>query len=157
MSQYLQVFIQSPKNENDFIPIGCYCASSEMYHLFKDYAPFEHIKELSINYLKDKINDLKSDLVKSSDSLKNYEKQINFIQKCNNSLSDKFEEYFEINKHIDEEKEYLDEKRNAISILSHLIEICSDSIDEDDWNKRLKLFVGIECGYNVTLEDIEEE
>jgi hypothetical protein len=92
-----------------------------------------------------KYDDAKQELDKVKESKQHVYQRIHDIGQWNNSIVDKRNMIEEEYEYIDEIEEEIDEYDNLISILSFLS------------NCESRLYIGIECGSNVSADDLVDE
>lgn len=139
MSSYIHVFAR--KNET-FVELLCYCRSSELYQALHHYAPYEEIAPLGSAQLVD----AKSEFVDRLDIAREFnaadELIVTQIGSWSNTVDEKLEAINEIQRSISERKEEMNELEAAIHILEFLL------------NVEAELYIGKECGSDVTVYDI---
>lgn len=158
MSQYIQFFI---RHNDDFLPIGTYSRSSEIYQMADFDVPYEKIHAIN------------------SDTLgawkRGAEDQIKQIQKCISTRKEFIEMTMQSNNPLDEKMEYVGDVYNEIAYMKEEIENARDAIkyyefldtligeaeetkyNDDENGVHLDpaqyIYVGIEVGY-PTIDDV---
>ena len=156
MSSYLSFFI---RNKNDFLPIGTFCRSSEIYQITEKSLTVPYAKIMSITK-----KDIKTILDICEERIKNYneaiisfKERIDFIKNCNNSLEDKLEEYNDYDETIRGYEDGIEEVNEVKSYFNTLDIILEDISYTDTFDQSKYIYCGIEVGYNVNLDDIMGE
>ena len=141
MSSYVHVFA---RKDETFVELLCYCRSSELYQALYHYAPYEEIAPLSSAQLVE----AKSWLVDRLDVAREFnavdELTITQIGSWSNTIDEKLEAINEVQRSISERKKEMDELEAAIHILEFLM------------NVEVELYIGEECGSDVSVEDITD-
>lgn len=158
MSQYIHMFVRSDKDE--FIPIHCTGRSSVIYDTFGDYAPYEKIAPVTedmLNRIRDDINNRLKDY---QDGIDKYNKKIDLITHMSGvSLDDKVEQINDYMNAIDEcrdDMKQLEMANNYVSFLADILDEKDDSVRYYGGRDVPVIYMGIECGSNVTLDDIQK-
>lgn len=148
MSEYIHIFA-ADKDHSIFLPLGCWSRNSAIYKLLHEFAPWESIAPLSLNHLKKQAYEIASRMITEyQDYIRRNNDKIALVATWNNSVPDKAEYTYELQQaNFDYEVEINDWKY-AKHYLSFLIDIMQSGTE---------LFVGIECGYQVTKEDINSD
>lgn len=148
MSEYIHIFA-ADKNHSVFLPLGMWSRSSAIYTLLHQYAPWDSIAPLGLNILRKQCHNTASDMIlKYQDYIRRNNDKIALVATWNNSVSDKAEYTYELQQaNIDYEVEISDWKY-AKHYISFLIDIIQSGTE---------IFVGIECGYQVTKENINPD
>lgn len=139
MSSYIHVFAR--KNET-FIELLCYCRSSELYQVLHQYAPYGKIAQLTnsqMSQVKTKLLQRLADIQQYNDEDKALIAQVG---SWSNTTDEKFEAINELQRNIAERTEETDELDAAVHILNFLL------------NVEAELYIGEECGSDVTVEYI---
>ena len=148
MSEYIHIFA-ADKDHNTFLPLGMWSRSSTIYTLLHHYAPWEAIAPLSINSLRKQGYDTAEEMVlKYKDYIRHNNDKIALVATWNNSVQDKAEYTYELQQaNIDYEAEISD-WQYAKNYISFLIDIEQTGTE---------IFVGIECGFKVTKNNIHPD
>lgn len=158
MSQYIHMFIRSDKDE--FIPIHCTSRSSVIYDTFGVQAPYEKIAPVTEGILNSIRDDINHRLKEYQDGIDKYNKKIELITRMAGvSVDDRADHINDYMNAIDECKEDMKQLEMANSYVTFL----ADIIDEKDDSVRYYggrdvpvIYMGIECGSNVTFDDVQE-
>lgn len=156
MSSYLSFFI---RNKNDFLPIGTFCRSSEIYQMTEKKISPPYGKVIPITKV-----DIDIILCACEEVIKNYneaiisfKERIDFIKNCNNSLEDKLEEYNDYDETIRGYEDGIEEVNEVKNYFNTLDTILEDISYTDTFDQSKYIYCGIEVGYNINLDDIIEE
>ena len=141
MSSYLHVFAR--KNET-FVELLCYCRSSTLYQALDHYAPYEKIAPLTCEQITDAKSELEDRLAIAHESNAEDERLMVQLGNWANTVDEKLEAISRIQDSISERKEEVDELEAAIHILEFLLCVEAD------------LYTGVECGSDVSINDIAE-
>ena len=123
MSSYLNFYLRV--NDN-FIPVGSYSRSNEIYQEFRDIAPFEKIRAITEVDLDTGIFDLTNKINKSKARVESCKEDIENILRANNTMEDKIGFINDTKEMIEEYKEIIAECEHWVAILDHF----KDMIDE---------------------------
>lgn len=156
MSSYLSFFI---RNKNDFLPIGTFCRSSEIYQITEKGLTVPYAKIMPITKKDIKIIlDICEERIKNyNEAIISFKERIDFIKNCNNSLEDKLEEYNDYDETIRGYKDGIEELNEVKSYFNTLDIILEDISYTDTFDQSKYIYCGIEVGYNVNLDDIMGE
>ena len=146
MSQYLHIFVNK---DNMFIPIKWSGRSGAMYEMLEHYAPYEKIAQVTAGELHDVYSTYEREVHKWTDHIAQLHKDIELIASFGNSVDDKLEAINDKKDAIEESENILRELQRALAQLDLLIDIAEDSI------AGVRIYVGIACGDNVTINDVE--
>lgn len=159
MSMYLHGFIRS--KSDDFIPLFCVSRASELFNTFSHNVPYEGIRAMTEVELREIKSEIKEAISEKKALLNEYGVQKDFIRSANNSLDDKMEYYHDINREIEELKEYIDGLQAIVDLICFLMMVIAENKEYayDDYesprpNDEL-IYMGIECGSHVTVNDIK--
>lgn len=142
MSQYTSIFLQ--KGET-FIEVSCTSRNNALSEMFANLAPWEKIRELSKADLDAIYSEYKEDLNRWREYRKNTEERKKLIATFNNSVEDKMEAIQECDNSIEETTETIEDLECALARVAWFSEII--------WDGAANVWVGCECGSNVTFED----
>jgi predicted ribosome quality control (RQC) complex YloA/Tae2 family protein len=158
MSQYIHIFVRSDKDE--FIPIHCTCRGSVIYDTFGGYAPYEKIApvtEDTLSRIRDYVNNR---LKEYQDGIDKHNRKIELITRMADvSIEDRVDHINDYMNTINEYKEgmkQLEMANNYISFLTDIIDEKNGSVRYDGGRDVPIIYMGIECGSNVTLDDVQE-
>lgn len=146
MSEYLNVYITT-ENKEVFIPLGTFCRSTKIYEVMSANAPYEKIRELTIDKLNRLILEVKDNLFSLQKRKKSYKKALKLLSsKAENMLPT----YFEIISTIED----LDEEIEEYKFVLNRFEIYNEILN--DYNEAsTQIYYGIEC-YPPSIDDIIE-
>ena len=146
MSEYLNVYITT-ENKEVFIPLGTFCRSTKIYEVMSANAPYEKIRELTIDKLNRLILEVKDNLFSLQKRKKSYKKALKLLSsKAENMLPT----YFEIISTIED----LDEEIEEYKFVLNRFEIYNEILN--DYNEaNTQIYYGIEC-YPPSIDDIIE-
>lgn len=156
MSQYIHLFAR--KND-EFVPLYCASRSSIVYQTLKDYAPYEKIAELDASLIKDRIEEVNDWIKNTKTAIKMRQNTMNLVCSFQNEIDEKIEMLEEYQRNINEFEHSLEDYQNVLSLLLWLNRFVDDmklSMDFAETPILLGLYFGIECGDNVTVNDIVE-
>lgn len=144
MSEYINFFVRK-KESNDFINIGNFCRSSEIFKIF-NFAPYEKIMEISGLHLKNAIAELNDDIKAEKEQIKKHKMALKFVEKTN-AVS--FEEKIE---NVEYYRDMIKDSKDEIKSYKYFKDYISflDIILEDSNNH---IYVGKEIS-DPTEEDI---
>ena len=158
MSQYIHIFVRSDKDE--FIPIRCARRGSVIYDTFGDYAPYEKIAPVTGDTLSRIGDDINNRLKQCQNSIDKYNGKIELItQMAGVSIEDRVDHINDYMNTINEYKEdmkQLEIANNYILFLADIIEEKDDSVKYYSGRDIPVIYMGIECGSSVTLDDVQE-
>ena len=156
MSSYLSFFI---RNKNDFLPIGTFCRSSEIYQMTEKKISPPYGKVISITKVDiDIILCACEEVIKNyNEAITSFKERIDFIKNCNNSLEEKLEEYNDYDETIQGYKEGIEEINDVKSYFTTLKDILEDISYTDMFDQSKYIYCGIEVGYTIELSDIVGE
>ena len=144
VSEYLNIYITT-ENKEVFIPLGTFCRSTKIYEVMSANAPYEKIRELTIDKLNRLILEIKANLISVQKRKKNYKKALKLL---GSKTVNMFPTYFEIISTM----EYLDEEIEEYKFILNRFEIYNEILN--DYNEvNTQIYYGIEC-YPPTVEDI---
>ena len=156
MSSYLNFYARA---NNIFIPLGSYSRSSQMYQEINNSVPYEKIRAIKSQDLKDYINDLKESECRIQKMKQEDEQRIQLIMSAaNSSLQEKMEYVEEIQANFMEMDALIEEYVSAINTL----QVYLDMIDQFryssmyfDNNYEHYIYAGVEA--NGDMESIVGE
>ena len=150
MSAYKYFFIKS--NTNEFIPIGEFSRNTEVYRYCS--APYEKIKPLTNDSLKQIVCDIESGMKFVKRGIQADKNKQELVVKMNNSINEKMEMLHEIDSSIDENINHLEELKLAINYFTFLINIVDCIKFDDNYDINNYIYVGEEIP-EPTVDDIE--
>lgn len=159
MSEYINGYLRV--SDDKFVPLFSYCRLSDFYRAAQYYAPYEKIRAITSSDLKEIREKLEESYKNYEDLIKRYQDEIDLILKMNNDAEDKIEL---INDHlngIDDvkgEMKYIPYWIGRVNMLEDIIEENRKSQYSENPLSRDEndiIYFGIETGYVVTSEDIE--
>ena len=159
MSQYIHFFIRVG---DKFAPIYCSSRNSPVFQAFMDGAPYERIGPITrqrIEFVRDetqeKIEDYETRIVEQRDAM------VWLSTLRDRSMGELFEARDDINKTIDEYKDLIDDCRHVLNFCFFLICAIEEAADVAAWYENPDqldpdryIYCGIECGNQVTLENL---
>ena len=151
MSTYIHFFVR--KHDN-FAPIGTYGRSTWVFHAFESIAPWEKITVLGYKELGAAKASLSLDSVNAE--IENAKARIAQVSSFNNSIEDKLAAVNAIEDEISEMRETVEEIKNARAFIGFLYDILDEAefCPLDGVEGNAYLYIGMECGKNVTTKDI---
>ena len=150
MSAYKYFFIKS--NTNEFIQIGEFSRNTEVYRYCS--APYEKIKPLTNDSLKQIVCDIESGMKFVKRGIQADKNKPELVVKMNNSINEKMEMLHEIDSSIDENINHLEELKLAINYFTFLINIVDCIKFDDNYDINNYIYVGEEIP-EPTVDDIE--
>ena len=154
MSQYLHIFVR--KND-EFAPIGSFSNGSQIYFALSNYAPWEKVAPIGSEELNVVIDNINSAIEENNAAIQKACDERHQVMGSPNTLEEKLSYIHEyIDSYIRECEEENIELRDAAYFMSFLAHIVENAAHIDDIDENNYVYVGIECGYNITPEDIEE-
>ena len=156
MSSYLSFFI---RNKNDFLPIGTFCRSSEIYQITEKglIVPYAKIMSITKKDIKTILDICEERIENYNEAIISFKERIDFIKNCNNSLEDKLEEYNDYDETIRGYEDGIEEVNEVKNYFNTLDIILEDISYTDTFDQSKYIYCGIEVGYNINLDDIIEE
>lgn len=158
MSQYTYIFVRSDKDE--FIPIRCTRRSSVTYDIFGDYAPYEKIAPVTEDTLSRIRDDINNRLKEYQDGIDKYNRKIDLVTRMAGvSIENRVDTINDYMNAIDERKEDMkqfERANNYVSFLADIIDEKNDGVRYYGGRDIPVIYIGIECGSNVTLDDVQE-
>ena len=154
MSSYIHFFV---RRNDTFIPIGTFGRSTRIYAAFEHMAPWERIRALNTDLLKFARAYLKSE-EEINREIDAAHARINTIAAFNNGVDEKMAAIDEVREEIKGWQEFAHEEREARAFIGFLYGI----LDEAEYNSlegfgaSACLYVGMECGSDVSVKDIAE-
>lgn len=129
---------------HEFIKLFCYTRSSKFYRALTCYAPYGKIAPLTHQQIEQARDDLIEEIRGYKSSIAENGRMINLISNWNNSIEDKLKIIEDYQSCIDDEKEEMKEAQDAVNILTVML------------NVEAELYIGEECGPDVSVNDIVE-
>jgi predicted nuclease with TOPRIM domain len=158
MSQYTHIFIR----KNDiFIELGCFSRNNEIAQAINEAgAPWEKIKGYMESDIREIRDDLKKKIDQLNDEIASTEAVIHEVGTWNNTVEEKREAIADYKEQLNWLKEELDETNYAYAYLDVMMSIAYNSeLDQKyEQNKEVitpAIYCGIECGSDVTVDDID--
>ena len=157
MSEYTHVFIR--KNDT-FIELNCFSRNSGIAQALKyGIAPWEKIRGYMESDIRDICNDVKEQIDKLTDEVAATEAVMHEVGSWNNTVEEKREAIAGYKEELSYLEEELDDARHAYTYFSVLRSIAGNSELSQKWEYGKKeitpvIYFGIECGSDVTVEDI---
>ena len=160
MSAYIEFFI---RHENSFLPIATYSRSDVVYQHFSDYVPYEAIKGIDRDMLRDVMEGVNADKQYFANAIKSIEEDIEMVSKFNAPIDEKMEQIRTMKSWIRENEEMLHELQRV----EYFVAFLSDIIEETEYGHLSPyepdrtvapngyVYVGIEVGM-PTVDDIKE-
>ena len=142
MSQYTHVFA---RKYDTFIELSCYCRGSYIADALQDYAPWEKIRLLTKEDVDSIIDNLKLSKENYKESVHRHKDAIATISQFNNTVGEKAEAIREEQEYMEECQQELDDVEAALMFIYFIQDVNAD------------IYVGCECGSDVTVGDIEKE
>ena len=154
MSSYIHFFL---RKGNEFAPIGSFTSSSLIYRIFHCSAPYNGVRSIEYLQLKCILEDINKKINRIKDNIAAAGIDKTEILAANNDLASKLDYINEhINPYIADVQMELDEASYAANFVQVIKDILDEAscagLDIDNY-----LYVGIECGYNITVDDIVKE
>jgi len=157
MSQYTQFFI---RHKDNFLPIATYSGSTKIAELFQYTAPYEAIKPVTSDMLRERRAEAQEQIDGYNKSIARAKNQIDFLRSCTMETDERLERYNDMTEYIEDLEEYKEECVRAISFIDFLNDILEEARMEKAWGENpLQLddedyvYVGIEVG-TPTVENI---
>lgn len=158
MSQYTHIFVR----KNDiFIELGCFSRNNEIAQAINEAgAPWEKIRGYMESDIREIRDDLKTKIDKLNDEIASTEAVIHEVGTWNNTVEEKREAIADYKEQLSELKEELDDTNYAYTYLDVMMSIAYNSeLDQKyEQNKEVitpAIYCGIECGSDVTVDDID--
>lgn len=153
MSSYASFFVRS---ENNLVPIGSFCRSSEIYQSVQHYANFDCITPLTEDFIEKFRDSIREKIVDYRNHLKDLHRMIDeVIPKCNNSLEEKIESIEGYKNQIEDWQNEIDDLVFAEQYFNTLHCIIDDIPYEwqTKYSKDEYIFVGIEVPEDVKIPE----
>ena len=158
MSQYIHIFVRSDKDE--FVPIYCGSRSSVIYDTFGEYAPYEKIAPVTADILNKVDDDIDNRLKEYQDGIDKYNKKIDLVSRMTDvSVDERIEYTNDYMAAIDECREdmrQLERARGYVAFLRDILDEKECAVSYYDGRDVPVVYMGIECGTRVSLNDIKE-
>lgn len=154
MSQYTHIFV---RHNDEFIELGCYSRSNKIAEIFNRTAPYEKIASYTSADILDCVNEVREEIERYEVLKKSYQERLAQIPSFNNSIEDKMDAMTELQNGIVEIEDELTEYKYAKSVLlflSHIADEYEMNVKYEGAKDQPRVYVGIECGSNPTLEDV---
>lgn len=159
MSQYIHFFIRST---DKLLPIYTTSHSSAIYRFYGDYAPYEKVRALSMDELKEIREEISAQVDEWMRRIEESRTNLQMIAAFNNSVEDKMGALEIARDKIREDKEAMWEIENALAFTDFLMNICDEAEDTQYYDKEEAkidptkyLYLGVECGV-PSIAEIEE-
>ena len=156
MSQYIHIFA---RQNDQFIPLYSESRSNYIYEALEPYAPYERVSKITLPWIYYAIDSIK-EKSEAADRYINQKRQaIAEIAKMNNNIDDKLDvinEYLRGIANEEDEKLYINAAHERLIFLKLILEDMEDTIESVPDIKDLGIYAGIDCGIEVTLEDVVE-
>lgn len=152
-------FYMFARRGNTFAPLLSYGASSDLCRAFEDAIniPYEKIRKVDAVDFSNIVRELRLTIEKDKTQIAKYDEMIATISKMSDPIDEKIEK---IHEYLGWQKEYAESVADNEKLLAQ-IEFLGDISDEmlgireycitDD----LGIYIGIDCGYDITVEDIK--
>jgi hypothetical protein len=131
-----------------------------IYDTFSDYAPYEKIAPVTADILKRIRDDINDRLKEYQDGVDKYNKKIELVTRMAGvSIEDRAEHINDYMAAIDECKEDMKQLERAsyyVEFLAHIIDEKDDGVRYYGGRDIPVIYMGIECGSNATLDDVQE-
>jgi len=158
MSQYIHIFVRSDKDE--FVPIHCSNRGSVIYDTFSVYAPYEKIAPVTADILDKVDKDIRCRLKEYQDGIDKYEKKIELVSRMAGTSADErlehINDYMDTIKECREDMEQLERASQYVTFLRDILDEKECDVSYYDGRDIPVLYMGIECGTQVSLKDIKE-
>ena len=153
MSQYTEIFYRT--EDDKFVLLASYSASSYISQALKHYAPWAKICPLTKSDIKEAIQELEDDIKNYEKMIKEDEDRILFLRSLEGTtdlvseIEAKMEFYNDYQRSITETEEIIEDEKAAIIKLDMLEDIldCNNDVEYP------VLYCGTEAGY-PTMEDV---
>ena len=158
MSQYIRFFIRST---DKLLPIHTTSSYSYIYRFFGDYAPYEKVRALSMDELKEIREEISAQVDEWMQRIEESRANLQMIASFNNSVEDKIKALESARDAIRENEEFINEMKEALAFTYFLMDMYNEADDTkyEDETARLDptkyLYFGIECGI-PSIAEIEE-
>ena len=160
MSEYIHFFI---RGNDGFYPIGTFSRSNFHYKYFHRFAPYEKVAPLSAANILQVYYDVKRDAEECEETIKKYKETIKLIASMEGSIEERISYITEYQNDIASAEQMFDllhRFQGFVDFLSEIVGVAQDfqyeeslkSIGSDRY-----VYVGIETGYDITDDMIEEE
>lgn len=159
MSQYIHFFVRSTDR---LLPIYTASRSSAIYRFYGDYAPYEKVRALSMDVLKEIREEISAQFDEWMRRIEESRANLQMIAAFNNSVEDKMGALEIARDKIREDKEAMWEIENALAFTDFLMNICDEAEDTQYYDEEEAkidptkyLYFGVECGV-PSIAEIEE-
>lgn len=154
MSHYTHIFLEK---QHTFIEVSCTSRNYALSEMFRDYAPWEKIREVTYYDLQCIYSQYNKELTNWKQHRKELEERINVIATFNNTIDEKLDAWRDIDESIEETKATINELESALNTLRLLQDILDESLINSKYESiaPVHIYAGTECGSNVTVKNIE--
>lgn len=148
MSQYLNFFLKTPKDE--YYPIQDYGRSTIMYSCAG--APYNKLRALTDNEYMSICSRLEGAREVARVAINSYREKIEFIRTTNSPLQEKIDALCDFDDCIKEEEEIIEGAERALEDLRYMNEMALTLSYQDGWPSTEQIIY-----YGIEVEDMEEE
>lgn len=143
MSAYISFFIRSKNDE--FIEFSVVSRNNQVFQHAQHWVNYGRIAQVNLNKINSAISDINDELGDCFDTQELYEQKIKDVASFNNSVDEKLEALHEYRKDIIE----IDEEIKGLMAAVQFFNFLKDMIGQN-----CRIYVGYECGPDVTVNDI---
>lgn len=144
MSAYISFFIRSKNDE--FIEFSVVSRNNQVFQHAQYWVNYGRIAQVNLNKIDSAISDIHDELGDCFDTQELYEQKIKDVASFNNSVDEKLEALHEYRKDIIE----IDEEIKGLMAAVQFFNFLKDMIEQN-----CRIYVGYECGPDVTVNDID--
>lgn len=144
MSAYISFFIRSKNDE--FIEFSVVSRNNQVFQHAQYWVNYGRIARVSLNKIDSAISDINDELEDCFNAQELYEQKIKDVASFNNSVDEKLEVLHEYRKNIVE----IDEEIKGLMAAVQFFNFLKDMIEQN-----CRIYVGYECGPDVTVNDID--
>lgn len=142
MSSYIHVFA---RKDDTFIELLSHSGSSVFYRFFHDYAPYGHIARFTENQIREGRSRVQGELELYREDVRHVQELITQIGSWSNTVEEKLSAIIDYQENLHELDEAIDEREFVDNVLAFLLGVDAE------------LYIGVECGDHVTVDDISTQ
>lgn len=155
MSQYLHIFI---RNKDEYIELDCYGRGSSLYEAFADYAPYEKVAPVD-KHITDILHQVRQKKADEEKTIQDYNERIETIKTMSGDLNERMDminEYMNIRDDVKDTLEAVVYAENIVTFLYNVVDEYEMNVKYEHAPDHPRVYVGIECGSNITPEMVQE-
>lgn len=149
MSQYLHFFA---RKGDVFTPLLTVLSDDESYTYIADLAPYARVTRLTTSDIDRAHSSIQDDILYYQKLISRTRAMITSLERCAGAFSDKYEDFYQFNKQIEEYEQGLVSLNKAQTNLAlwgdciRTMEIIEEEERDVDGTTPLGIYIGVECG-----------